>query len=179
MPVCGACRVIAEPRPARAERISAALSPSTSRRCRAAPRNAFASTDCAPCKAWYSASALFHCGASNSANGSPAVTRVYGARTCSRLMTASTRALIVLASRRSQVTVPGTVTVRDSVRRSTSGVGSNAGNLMATYEYGKYSTRGKSELTFNAENKTSGLDKDYATQWSYGKGETMSLLIPS
>ncbi|MCC6690629.1 MAG: hypothetical protein IT235_03775, partial [Bacteroidia bacterium] len=58
-------------------------------------------------------------------------------------------------------------------------VGSNAGNLMATYEYGKYSTRGKSELTFNAENKTSGLDKDYATQWSYGKGETMSLLIPS
>ncbi|MBI2270694.1 MAG: YfhO family protein [Bacteroidetes bacterium] len=57
-------------------------------------------------------------------------------------------------------------------------VGTNAGNLLATYEYGKYSTRGKSELTFNKENKTSGLDKDYATQWSYGKGETMSLLIP-
>lgn len=57
-------------------------------------------------------------------------------------------------------------------------IGSNAGNLLSTYEYGKYSTRGKSELTFNKENKTSGLDKDYATQWSYGKGETMSLLIP-
>lgn len=57
-------------------------------------------------------------------------------------------------------------------------VGTNAGNLLATYEYGKHSTRGKSELTFNKENKTSGLDKDYATQWSYGKGETMSLLIP-
>ncbi|MBL7892612.1 MAG: YfhO family protein [Bacteroidia bacterium] len=57
-------------------------------------------------------------------------------------------------------------------------VGTNAGNLLATYQYGKYSTRGKSDLTFNKENKTSGLDKDYATQWSYGKGETMSLLIP-
>ena len=57
-------------------------------------------------------------------------------------------------------------------------IGSDAGNLISTYQYGKYSTRGKSELTANKENKTSGLDKDYATQWSYGVGETMSLLIP-
>ncbi|MBN2813193.1 MAG: hypothetical protein JXQ80_03890, partial [Bacteroidales bacterium] len=57
-------------------------------------------------------------------------------------------------------------------------VGSNFSNLITTYEYGKYSIRGKSELSANAENKTSGLDKDYATQWSYGIGETFTLLIP-
>jgi len=57
-------------------------------------------------------------------------------------------------------------------------IGANFGSLYTTYEYGKYSIRGKSELTVDAENKTSGLDKDYATQWSYGTGETFTLLIP-
>lgn len=57
-------------------------------------------------------------------------------------------------------------------------VGSNFGQLWTTYEYGKYSIRSKSELTHDQQNKTSGLDKDYATDWSYGISETMTLLIP-
>ncbi|MFW5706238.1 MAG: hypothetical protein ACOCX8_04465, partial [Bacteroidota bacterium] len=57
-------------------------------------------------------------------------------------------------------------------------VGTNISNLWATWEYGKYTIRGKTELTSEQENRTTGLDIDYATQWSYGVTETMSLLIP-
>ena len=55
----------------------------------------------------------------------------------------------------------------------------NTTNLWTTWEYGKHSTRGHSELTLDSENKTTGLDRDYATSWSYGIGESMSLLIPN
>jgi Bacterial membrane protein YfhO len=58
-------------------------------------------------------------------------------------------------------------------------VGTDITNLWLTYDYGKYSTRGKSDLTFNGEDKTSGLTVEYATQWSYGIPETFSLLIPN
>ena len=61
------------------------------------------------------------------------------------------------------------------------GVGANIEKLWSTYDYGKYSTRSESELTIDGdqENKTSGLNKDYATSWSYGKMETFNLMIPN
>lgn len=55
----------------------------------------------------------------------------------------------------------------------------NITNIWATWEYGNETIRGKSELTHNKENQTSGLDKDYATQWSYGTAESFSLMIPN
>ena len=61
------------------------------------------------------------------------------------------------------------------------GVCINLSNLYHTYEYSKESMRGKSELVkANAANQTdSGLERDYITQWSYGIGETFSLLVPN
>ena len=57
--------------------------------------------------------------------------------------------------------------------------GTSFTRLKTTSDYGKESTRGKSELTSNIDNKTKGLDKDYATQWSYGIAESMTFLIPN
>lgn len=56
--------------------------------------------------------------------------------------------------------------------------GCNFFNLLNTYDYAQYTIRGESELTADADNKTSGLDRDYVVQWSMGKAETMSLMIP-
>jgi hypothetical protein len=57
-------------------------------------------------------------------------------------------------------------------------LGCNINNLWNTYVYAKSTIRGPSELTSDKQNKTSGLDKDYATNWSMGKSETLTLLIP-
>ena len=60
--------------------------------------------------------------------------------------------------------------------------GMNATNLMATSEYAKESTRGQSELTINsdgsAKEQTTGLERAYITQFSYGILETFNLFIP-
>lgn len=51
--------------------------------------------------------------------------------------------------------------------------------LYANYEFGKETMRGKPVLSKGVDNQTKGLDKDYITQWSYGIGETWSLMIPN
>lgn len=57
-------------------------------------------------------------------------------------------------------------------------VGTNFSRLYTTYEYGKYSMRGQSELSLNNENKSSGLDKEYILDYSYDLGEAMTAFIP-
>ncbi|MBQ2332850.1 MAG: hypothetical protein II380_02725, partial [Prevotella sp.] len=61
------------------------------------------------------------------------------------------------------------------------GITLNMSNLYHTWQYSKESMRGKSELVKeNSANQTdSGLERDYITQWSYGIGETWTLLIPN
>ena len=57
----------------------------------------------------------------------------------------------------------------------------NLSNLYHTWEYQKESMRGKSELVKadSANQTSSGLERDYITQWSYGIDETLTLLIPN
>ena len=61
------------------------------------------------------------------------------------------------------------------------GICMNVSNLYHTWEYSKETMRGKSELVkVNTGNQTSsGLERDYITQWSYGIGETWTLLVPN
>ena len=60
----------------------------------------------------------------------------------------------------------------------------NFGNIYLTNDYAKHTIRGGNDVTItpngvsNAENSTSGLDKDYITQWSYGIGESFTLVSP-
>jgi hypothetical protein len=61
------------------------------------------------------------------------------------------------------------------------GIAPAAGTLLSTMDYTKDTMRGGSELnkTQTDGKESSGLDIDYAYAWSYGKGETMTLLIPN
>ncbi len=61
------------------------------------------------------------------------------------------------------------------------GIGINISNLYHTWQYGKESMRGATELTSASSRQaaTTGLDRDYITQWSYGLGETWTLLVPN
>ena len=67
------------------------------------------------------------------------------------------------------------------IAAATIGICLNFSNLYHTWQYSQESMRGKSELVKqNATNQTnSGLDRDYITQWSYGIGETWTLLVPN
>lgn len=78
------------------------------------------------------------------------------------------------------------------------GLLSNFGNYYNTYQFAKKTMRGKAIISISADEKTEvekrtpeqiafdefnantgGLKRDYITQWSYGKGETWNLLIPT
>lgn len=63
------------------------------------------------------------------------------------------------------------------------GISINISNLYHTYEYSKETMRGKSELTQKtkdaADQTDSGLERSYITAWSYGIGETWTLLVPN
>ncbi|MEM9022169.1 MAG: hypothetical protein AAGB22_00410 [Bacteroidota bacterium] len=57
-------------------------------------------------------------------------------------------------------------------------LGCNISRLWTTYEYTEYSTRGPSELSASPRSKTAGLSPDYITAWSYGVGETFTMMVP-
>jgi hypothetical protein len=61
-------------------------------------------------------------------------------------------------------------------------IGANATNLLATAEYAKFSTRGKSELTVNPDGEkiagNSTLSREYITEYSYGIAESFNLIAP-
>ncbi|SHG15520.1 YfhO family protein [Flavobacterium defluvii] len=61
-------------------------------------------------------------------------------------------------------------------------IGVNAGNLLATSEYAKFSTRSNSELTFNPDGtkkeNENALSREYITEYSYGIAESFNLIAP-
>ena len=55
----------------------------------------------------------------------------------------------------------------------------NASLLWSTYEYGKETIRGQSNLTQHTTEPSDGLSKDYAYQYSQGVAESFSFLVPN
>ena len=80
---------------------------------------------------------------------------------------------------RSNAIKPFLISVAILIGAGTLGTLTNVTRIMTTVEYGEDSIRGKSDLSNVNNIKTSGLDKDYATQWSYGLSESFTLLIPN
>lgn len=58
-------------------------------------------------------------------------------------------------------------------------IGSNLIQLYYVADYSGDSNRGRSEIAVDVQQATSGLDKDYATAWSYGKAESFNMFIPN
>lgn len=58
-------------------------------------------------------------------------------------------------------------------------VGANFNNFYNTWDYGRYSIRGETELTHAPHDETGGLDRSYALAWSYGIGETLNMVVPN
>lgn len=58
-------------------------------------------------------------------------------------------------------------------------------SILSTYKYGNYTTRGKSELTIDEnqkpkeKNSQAALGKSYITEYSMGSGETWSIVVPN
>lgn len=59
------------------------------------------------------------------------------------------------------------------------GVGPNLARLWTTMEYAEETMRGKTELKSSGQANEDGLDIEYAYRWSYGVGESMTLLVPN
>ena len=58
-------------------------------------------------------------------------------------------------------------------------VGANFNSFYNTWDYGRYSIRGETELTHAPHDETGGLDRSYALAWSYGIGETLNMVVPN
>jgi hypothetical protein len=61
-------------------------------------------------------------------------------------------------------------------------IGANATNLLATAEYASFSTRGKTELSYNPDGSSntnsSAMSREYITEYSYGVAESLNLIAP-